>query len=175
MKKKLLIVALLIIFSVPFFAFSASMGPKEYAEINTIKNALANQDSAMKLLLVKQYEKSTTLPFIVNLFAGCGIGSYIQGDVTGGTIGLLGELASVGMIVFGATGSGERNYMTIIGTAALAGFRIFELIRPFDYANSFNFNLKNAVFGSASVSASLLPTLTHDNEVGVTFAARISF
>ena len=115
------------------------------------------------------------MPFIVNLFAGCGIGSYIQGDVTGGTIGLLGELASVGMIVFGATVSGERNYMTIIGTVALAGFRIFELIRPFDYANSFNFNLKNAVFGSASVSASLLPTLTHDNEVGVTFAARISF
>ena len=44
-------------------------------------------------------EKSSTIPFVLNLVVGFGVGSYVQGDITGGVIGTVGELVPLAVVV----------------------------------------------------------------------------
>ncbi|MDR2509861.1 MAG: P13 family porin, partial [Spirochaetaceae bacterium] len=48
--------------------------------------------------------------FLINGFVGLGIGSYAQGDIVGGTIGLIGEVGGFGLMVGGFAMSASNNY-----------------------------------------------------------------
>jgi hypothetical protein len=111
--------------------------------------------------------------FIINVVAGAGIGSYVQGDILGGTIGLVGELGGIGLIYGGyfsifdfSTGKLKEDVQTgmglMIGGAVLfAGTRIFECIRPWFYGRNenkdyaFNFTPSIDINGNPAAVASL--------------------
>jgi hypothetical protein len=109
--------------------------------------------------------------FLINVAAGAGIGSYIQGDILGGTIGLVGELGGLGLILGGyfsivdfSTGEFKEDYQTgmglmIGGTVVLLGARIFECIRPWFYGRNkdyaFNFTPSVDINGNPTAVASL--------------------
>ena len=59
-----------------------------------------------------------------------------------------------------------------VGGATWAGFKIYEMIRPFKYANKFNQELKDA-FGITQLA--VVPTYTRDNQWGTTVAASFAF
>lgn len=80
---------------------------------------------------------SSTGAFFINASIGLGIGSYAQGDTLGGTIGLLGELSGLGIMIGGVlmTDPSSTNNvlplgMVIGGAVIFLGTRIFEYIRP---------------------------------------------
>jgi hypothetical protein len=97
--------------------------------------------------------------FVLNLLLGFGIGSFVQGDALGGVIGLCGEIGGATLLVVGIIPKEEQVYhqgyqgnygyyttessfnnigLAYIGLGVLLGTRIFELVRPFSYANSFS-------------------------------------
>jgi hypothetical protein len=98
-------------------------------------------------------ENDKLTAFVLNLFLGAGIGSFVQGDTLGGVVGLCGELGGLGFFVAGIIPKAEEVdhsgystteysfpniHFTYIGLGILIGTRIFELVRPFTYANSFS-------------------------------------
>ena len=89
-------------------------------------------------------------PFALNLLLGLGIGSFVQGDTTGGLLVAGGEVIGLGLLIAGysaslqaieTSGSGGGG-MVIAGAALLGAARIAGLIFPFTYANSFNEKLR---------------------------------
>jgi hypothetical protein len=96
--------------------------------------------------------------FILNLVLGAGIGSFVQGDTLGGVVGLCGEVGGVVLLVVGIIPEEKQVYrqgyyggyynttefsypnigFAYVGLGVLLGTRIFELVRPFTYANSFS-------------------------------------
>jgi hypothetical protein len=92
--------------------------------------------------------------FALNLVLGMGIGSFVQGDALGGLVGLFGELGGMTLFIIGIVPEIElvyheegNSYYSIsypnialfyVGTGVLLGTRVFEMIRPFAYANSFS-------------------------------------
>ena len=99
-------------------------------------------------------------PFVINLLLGAGIGSFVQGDTTGGLIVLGGEVVGIGLVIAGATsdpydpysgsGGGGGSGLIIVGVAALGVARILGLIFPFTYANAANEKLRMDLGISAS-------------------------
>jgi hypothetical protein len=102
--------------------------------------------------------RKSALPVLLNILPGFGLGSFVQGDRTGGFLGLAGEVAGCALLVVGAgmgyanllglmfSGmSGETNgasepgmeagkWMAIGGCALWAGTKIYEIVRPFAFA-----------------------------------------
>ncbi|GHV76691.1 hypothetical protein AGMMS49942_15120 [Spirochaetia bacterium] len=107
--------------------------------------------------------------FLLNLFPGFGTGSYIQGDLVGGIIGTVGEIAGVGIFVGGIImnggidmSAGNAGSLMVLGGGALwVGTKIFESIKPFTYSNRLNFGMAPG-FGS-------------DGKIGLTAAMGFSF
>ena len=102
-----------------------------------------------------EYKKKTTgWPFLLNFFVGFGIGSYVQGDLKGGTVGLIGDLMGVTFMFFHVAFNDysndpylyENTYQDytslILGTAILSCSRIFQWIAPFVHANNYNKDLR---------------------------------
>jgi hypothetical protein len=95
-------------------------------------------------------------PFALNLLLGLGIGSFVQGDTTGGLLVAGGEVIGLGLFIagyaaniqaIGETSIGEPTPnpgggMIIAGAALLGAARIAGLVFPFTYANSFNEKLR---------------------------------
>ena len=94
-------------------------------------------------LTISPFAIDSTGAFLINLWLGLGIGSYAQGDVLGGTIGLVGEIGGLALFFGGAiihstanNGTSTPSYdvltaaMIIGGAALFLGARIFECIRP---------------------------------------------
>jgi hypothetical protein len=111
--------------------------------------------------------------FTVNLIAGFGIGSFIQGDIDGGVIGLCGELAGMTLMVLGTIRMAGiwvpyvsqrvllQNLGLIAGGSILwTGTRIFEVVRPFTYARR--------------LSIELNPDITVNGQPAVTAMVRLS-
>jgi hypothetical protein len=115
--------------------------------------ALSESD---RFYLYQSEKKDVALPFAINLLVGAGIGSYIQGDTVGGTTALVGELGSVAMMYIGA---GTLNEGLLYGGAiSLICFRIYELIRPFNFQKQYNQMLGSAL-DTRVVETSLMPEL----------------
>ena len=107
--------------------------------------------------------------FAVNLLVGFGVGSFIQGDTTGGIVGLSGELGGLILIIIGAsatttvtsyyghssTVADPNNGLIAVGSIIVGATRIFEVIRPFTFANSFSlaFNPNIDANGHPSLTA----------------------
>ncbi len=120
---------------------------------NRIKALTANLSTAEKLFIYNDYEKTKTLPFILNFVAGLGIGSWVQGHTTGGLIGTIGQLTGYALLL-----SKEESTKTI-GAVVFLSTWITDLILPFTYANSYNKKLKNALKFSSISSIKIVPTI----------------
>lgn len=178
----LLIVGLL----VPNMLFSASLGKKAQSEISAIGDMTAGVDSQHKMFYYDQYKKSVAVPLVLNLFVGFGIGLYVEGDTEGGTIALVGDLLSASVYLAGYlhsyNGALENDtdsitrgsFIMVGGLAAIIGFKIFGIVRPFIYANTYNKELSKAL-NLNSVQLSMMPVLGDDKNLGFSLAAKLSF
>ncbi|WP_025409001.1 P13 family porin [Borrelia coriaceae] len=103
-----------------------------------------------KLLLYEINKKDPLIPFLLNLFVGFGIGSFAQGDITGGLFVLGFDVLGLGLFSFGMynrspyTGemSGFALSFVFLGGLTLFVTRIAETIIPFTYASSYNKKLQ---------------------------------
>jgi hypothetical protein len=120
-----------------------------------IKDASFNLDATEKLMLYGEFKKDPWVPFIINFLIGAGIGSFVEGDTTGGVIGLTGDVIGLGSILMGvstyASALSSNPYttsglgMVTFGYIALIGTRVFEIIRPFTFSSRYNSTLKGAL------------------------------
>jgi hypothetical protein len=109
--------------------------------------------------------KQVALPLALNILPGLGAGSFVQGDVAGGLVGLGGEALGVGCfgagLVYGIGGavggafaklftfgladaelseadSARVAALVLGGLAIWAGTKVFEIVRPIVYARRYN-------------------------------------
>ena len=155
------------------------LNDSQYYQISSMASGLS---SMQRTALFESNKKSPTVPFIVNFLVGFGIGSYIQGDIKGGNIALLGDLFSTGVLVGGYTvslytiltrTSGEISVggsLMAVGIIGLLATRVFESIRPFTFASNYNKNLSNAL-----MSFSMAPLVDLNNDMRMRLAANITF
>lgn len=147
-------------------------------EINSLSGELSLSDN---LQIYNTYKKDAASPFIINLFLGFGAGSFYQGDVAGGIVGLVGELACYGSLIYINLDAISRNpnlsfeefaLANIIIPITVIGIRLFEVIRPFFYSNEYNNKLRRALTPKHKLSAVLAPTVNNDN-MGIMLGASI--
>ncbi len=143
---------------------------------------LSSDLSAMQRnILYESNKQNTTTPLVLNLLLGCGIGSFVQGDTYGGTMGLILDILSTTLFYTGYTQAmmaatswssdgTEGGALMLMGASMMLGSKIGQLIRPFIYANKYNKNLSSAL-----MSVSMVPVLNQNNEFGMQLAANISF
>lgn len=190
-----LVVVLLVCVSSPLFSTS-TVEPDFYdvsmmlnntkkltdVQISLIGEKAANLSPQQRYMLFESHKQSATMPFVLNFIVGAGIGSFVQGDTKGGTIGLIADLASLGMILTGyAQGysaalegdySGtEGSVMVTVGGALSLASRIYQLVRPFTYAKEHNRKLAN----SLEVNFAALPVVGKQGDLQMRVASRVSF
>jgi len=101
---------------------------------------------------VNKAENTKWLAFALNLFLGFGIGSFVQGDIDGGIISILGAVGGYALIIVGSVRMTNALYndiyywdghvsfagvgFLIAGSVILLGTKIFDAIRPFVYASN---------------------------------------
>jgi len=147
-----------------------------------IRQASVNLDTNEKLLLYSEFKKEPWVPFLVNLLIGAGIGSFIEGDTTGGVIALTGDLVGWGSVLIGISTYASAVYdnpyttrgvgLVTFGYIALAGTRIFEIIRPFTFTSRYNSTLKGAL--NYFEGLSIVPAV-ESGMAGVSIGYRIKF
>jgi len=113
---------------------------------------------------------STWVAFGLNFFPGFGVGSFVQGDTTGGGIALIGDALGWGLLITGLVirannyddwGPGDRHNLgtglAVVGSIGLVGTKIFQLIRPFAYTNRVQIAFSPAInnSGNLAVTAAL--------------------
>lgn len=108
---------------------------KNKDEIKKLSWILTPQEKQM--ILQKHYFPSG-IPLLLNILLGFGIGSYIQGDKAGGTIGTISGLTTISLVavplIFFPKDPNSTYFY--IGAAATGIFYIiFEIARPAAYAN----------------------------------------
>lgn len=135
-----------------------------------------------------RYQVSATEGFLWNLVLGFGSGSKSQGDplhiVFAGC-----DVVSTGLLIAAfisesATNAHNELYhddreshggeLAVAGLAGLVAVRIWQCIRPYTYARSFNSKLSDAL-GMGSVTVGFLPLVTRPGEGGFTLSAKVSF
>lgn len=191
MKKPLV---LLCVFLVSLSVLSAS--DSSYASISLmidsdifdnydkISKETENLTDYEKMSLFSMHENSPTIPFVVNLLVGAGIGSFIQGDTKGGFTALLTEVIGAGLYVAGVASyssailngevSGSGATMMMIGAGALLGGRIYECIRPFSYSKEYNNQLHSALRGKAEIFVTPMVTSVN-NKMTLGMVGKVSF
>lgn len=122
-------------------------------------------------LISKTLKPDLIVPEIVNILFGFGVGSFAQGDMFGGVIGLGGDFCGVGCIIVGISSlyyptiglaledpSSQRaqdfrnqiqtwNTVAIVGGVIYGVSKLFGIIRPFWYAADYDKNLVSALPG----------------------------
>ncbi len=139
--------------------------------------------SSEKLSLYDAHEEDLLAPLLLNGFLGFGIGSFYQGDIVGGAIGAGGNVIGVGLVLAGyipvltalsddSISTAEfENVVTqylgfyLAGGAVFFVTKVFEIIRPVVYTNSFNNTLKESL-GVSAISYYAVPS--YDLERGQT-------
>ncbi len=138
------------------------------------------EDQKFNLYTVNK--KSPGIAFVCNFFLGAGIGSFIQGDTAGGLTALMGDVSGLTFILLANIFEVEREYylnvpnpyMLIGGLSLLLGTRVFELIRPWVFTNSYNANLKKAL-AFDRVSFALTPVFELNGKTGLTSSIKFNF
>lgn len=190
--KKMLLLFIIISMVIPS-VFAAKLSSKAQSEILVFTDMATTMDASQKMLFYNQNKKGMTAPLLLNIFLGCGIGSYVAGDTTGGTIGLVGELGSAALLYVGyittlkgTIARGEDGSATkwtedfergaIISYASLAAFaavRIYEIVRACTYTSEYNRQLSNALY-SSPIQVGFAP-IFENNEMKLSLAAKVSF
>ena len=160
--KKFVAVMVLCCFAMAAYAQSESVGSVAgmikddlFKNQAAIKSASASLSQTQKMALYGEYKKDQWVPFLINFVVGAGIGSFIEGDKTGGIIALVGDLSGVGAVAIGAvsyaSAVASNPYTTsglgimTVGYLIIAGSRIFEIIRPFTFTANYNSSLKSSL------------------------------
>ncbi|WKC75785.1 P13 family porin [Borreliella valaisiana] len=119
-----------------------------------------NLGAGEKLLAYETSKKDPIVPFLLNLFLGFGIGSFVQGDILGGSLILGFDAVGIGLILTGAyldikaLGNNAKKVafkwtwgkgMMLAGMLTMTVTRLTEIIIPFTFANSYNKKLKNSL------------------------------
>ena len=140
--------------------------------------------------LYERYSRSSALYFGINMLTIPGLGSLIQGDKFGGTIalttGIIGSALSIGGYVGLFTHLtyslyndeyDPRDFNTVFKFAPWVALMfcggvfdlvsmIFNIVRPFTYANSLNNGLKN-ILKIEEAKVTLAPVINTNNTTGV--------
>ncbi len=113
--------------------------------------------------LFTAHENDPTTPFVLNLIVGLGVGSFVQGDIAGGLVGL-----GLGVVGLGTTMAGyfylvdelandpefvaaadpistDGFRLILLGTGVSLGGAIYRLVRTFTYSNRYNRDLQLAL------------------------------
>jgi hypothetical protein len=104
-----------------------------------------------KMLFYSMYKKEdAAIGFVLNfLIPGLGIGNYVIGDTSGGTITLVGSILSWAVYAVGLNMIYSTGYTgLLIGYAGIGGvcfFSIRGLVSPFTYVDHYNKQLKKAL------------------------------
>ncbi len=122
---------------------------------SNIQNLSQRLTPTEKMALYTEYKKDPWVPFLVNFLVGAGVGSFIEGDTTGGVIALTGDLVGLGSVLIGVSAYASEVYwdpyttkgvgLTTFGYIVMIGSRIFEIIRPFTYTARYNSTLKQSL------------------------------
>lgn len=161
MKKAVCAVALVLAAGMVFGQSSSASSVAGMIKDGLFKNEARIKDASLsigqteKMMLYGDYKKDPWVPFIVNFVVGAGIGSFIEGDTTGGVIAVTGDVVGWGSVLIGASTYANAVYsdpyttkglgtMTF-GYILLLGTRIFEIIRPFTFTSRYNSTLKGAL------------------------------
>ena len=132
---------------------------KNTEEIRTLSTTLTDPD---RHYLFETYGKKAQIPGLLNLALGLGIGSFVQGDTTGGLLGAAGDILGIGLFVgfyisyghsvqLNLSGQGELDpgYLALALAASsitvLIGNRAIQLGRAISYANRYNAALKDSI------------------------------
>ncbi|ACH94300.1 uncharacterized conserved protein [Borrelia recurrentis A1] len=126
---------------------------QSYDEMKTDigSNSINGSGNLEKLLLYESYKQNALIPFLLNLFVGFGIGSLVQGDITGGLLILGFDALSLGLLGYGvySTLNSKSVEVPVIGLSlmTLGGItmfvtRIVEVVLPFTHAASYNKKLR---------------------------------
>jgi len=108
-----------------------------------------------RMFIYQESKVSGGLPFVLNLFLGFGIGSWVQGHTAGGLIGSIGNLTGLIMIASDESGGSTAT----IGSVIFLSTWIVDCILPWTYSSSYNRKLKNALGVNSVSSINLAPTL----------------
>ena len=105
-------------------------------------------------------EADAILPFVLNLLVGLGVGSFVQGDIGGGLLGVGLDVGGIAAFTFGylafanaAIGAYADPFnvpteglgVMLAGGAIISFSRIYQLIRPFTRAQRYNDDLRHAL------------------------------
>ena len=106
----------------------------------------ANQDSDASAYWEYDYRKVDPWgPFVLNLLLPFGVGSFVQGDTTGGLIVAGGQVVGIGLVV-ASTSSGDPLWplgtMTYVGVGLYFVASVAGYVFPFTYANAANDKLR---------------------------------
>lgn len=175
MKHRFLLAALMVAFSlcaIPLFAEGNTYEINNLIQggldknYNLIQSKSKNLTEEQRYMIINQNKKDAILPFAINFFVGCGVGSFVQKDITGGMIGLGGNLLGMGLYVAGYFMSVENvmngesisfSPVFYVGIGVLVASRIFDLVRPFVYVSSYNDKLKEAISSYETTNVSFQP------------------
>lgn len=111
---------------------------KEFSNVFDAESKQSLQSRDDVLLNLSKMEISDWGAFLINAFCGFGAGSFAQGDYTGGTIILCGELGGVLLMIGSVFVINEENPapglgMMIGGLLMATGAQVFGFIRPWLY------------------------------------------
>lgn len=158
---------------------------KNVDAISTLSNEMSISE---KYEILNTYQRSPVKPILINLAAGFGIGSYIDGDKKGGTIGLIGDIvsticwitaitdytfniASYGIDGYYLNNKDEKIYeeptmKCAFAVIATLGSRVYQCIRANSYVKKYNQTLTEAL-GINSLQTSLLPVMNDDGSLAM--------
>lgn len=190
MKKIVIVLVLLILVSSlafatdDFYKCSQLIDKKlKDSTVLMIQRYSGNLTEMEKYTLYETNKTNGTVPFVLNLVLGCGIGSFVQGDTAGGLaylalelIDYFGYLGAYGRALNATTQAQYDAAVTSMGTwtIALVVARVCECVRPFIYSNRYNKRLSNAIYGSETRFA-FDPVVFDDGNVGMRLSAKISY
>ncbi len=188
------IVGLFCVFLASLSVLSASDSPAASISLMIDSDFSGNYDSIAKesvqlsdferMSLYAMHEDSPTLPFVINLLVGYGIGSFIQGDAKSGYTALVADIIGIGLYsvgyvqVYTASLDGvipdEGITLALLGAGLLLGSRIYQCIKPFSYAKEYNRRLHTSLLGKADLSVSPVITVAN-NQMALGMVGRVSF
>jgi membrane protein P13 len=143
---------------------------------STIKKRSAVLSFAEKSFIYDDNSKGPWGPFALNLLVGFGIGSWVQGDGTGGAIGTIGGVGGLLLMSADRSSFGPSSTAQIGAIIFLSSF-IIDLILPFTHSSSYNKKLKRAIGFGALSNLRVTPTvnLAANNTVAPGIAFSLSF
>lgn len=175
--KKIIVLLLMILLCSSVFATNfcqvESLIHEKKVNFDLVNQGSVDLTAFDRACLIETSKRSGAFPLVINLFTGCGIGSFVQGDTFGGVMGLVLDVVGTSLSAWGSTQvmvkRSEKQYdhngnvitysspsftdylPLIIGAGTLLGSRIFQIIRPLTYASSYNKKIKSALEGVAIV------------------------